>query len=87
MSGAAGAEPRGKKAAQLEAIGTARAPAYVRSNELANVESATFRRAPGHQWARAGGKRTIRLDPGKKVYLWVIDQSGAFHVAPYEKLS
>jgi hypothetical protein len=84
LPGAAGAEGRRK---HLDEIGPVRAPAYVRSNELADVDAARFKKAPGHQAARPGDGRTIHLDPSVEVYLWVIDASGTLHVAPYEKRS
>lgn len=70
---------------RLEKIGPVRPPAYVRVNELVDVDAARFKAAPGHQAARPGDGRTIRLDPAREVYLWVIDEAGTFHVAPYEK--
>lgn len=83
--GAAEAERRPRRDRLVEAVGPARSPAYVRSNELADIDSATFKKARGHQSARPGDGRTIHLNPAREVYLWVIDQSGVFHVAPYQK--
>jgi len=84
LQGAASAD---RAAKQLDEIGRVRPPAYVRSNELADVDAGRFKKAPGHQAARPGDGRTIRLDPAVRVYLWVIDASGTFHVAPYQKRS
>ena len=77
----------GRSRQLAEEVGPVRPPAYVRSNELAALEKARFKTAPGHQAARPGDGRRIHLDPARKVYLWVIDESGTFHVAPYEKLA
>ncbi len=82
LQGAAGADRPGKR---LDEVGPVRPPAYVRTNELADVDASRFKKAPGHQAARPGDGRAIQLDPGVGVYLWVIDASGTFHVAPYEK--
>lgn len=82
VPGAADAERRDRL---VEAVGPARSPAYVRSNELADIDAARFKKARGHQSARPGDGRTIHLDPDREVYLWAIDQSGVFHVAPYQK--
>jgi hypothetical protein len=69
----------------LDKIGPVHPPAYVRSNELADLKRARFKKAHGHQAARPGDGRTIHLDPRVRVYLWAIDASGTFHVAPYHK--
>ncbi|HEU5059496.1 MAG TPA: hypothetical protein VFU21_23340 [Kofleriaceae bacterium] len=82
---APGAASGERGAAGLEEVGPVRPPAYVRSNELADVDAARFKSAPGHQAARPGDGRRIHLDPSRKAYLWVIDASGTFHVAPYEE--
>lgn len=84
-AGTVQAKPRTRRERMVDAVGPARSPAYVRSNELADIDAARFKKARGRQSARPGDGRTIHLDPSRQVYLWLIDESGAFHVAPYEK--
>ncbi|MBT8492561.1 MAG: hypothetical protein KJO07_05840 [Deltaproteobacteria bacterium] len=67
--------------AELAAVGQPKPPAYIYTDELAELEPMRFRKPRAMQVARPGRAAAIRIQPGVR-YLWVIDKDGSIRVAP-----